>query len=514
MVYRQSHIENKIRNEVKSVLPWVDYVTLTSPVKKSPFQKTAFFLELKRNCKIHLVSFVQSVVGKKLCIEDDKAVLYQLSPETRSLLSWLVSQDLLATWNFGRPLPGVPSVKTMYLFPEPIATPGGGYYPPTGANGIGAGATYEQAAHSALGEFIERNASSAYWWENPALYQKNFSQSSIQINPALFIKLSDKQYKDNSSLESYSVDQQIYWAPAVELGAGKKVNIPASLVYMYFRHEHKGEPFFDEVSSNGAATYSGYKEACVRAILELVERDVFVRFWYHREVAREIKLETLTQIFPELQELLDALSVDETVAVYEIPNSFGIPTFIATLTNRDKSKTAFNITAASDLNSDQALHKVIREIIRFAEEQYPVRKGSPLIADFTSYSDLNDFANSLSNRRRLWAHQEMLSHIEWLADSPEVTYENISKGVTEDFSAMQRYEWLRNYCSKHNVRIYLSDVTNSVAKYAGLYVVRAVSPDLLSIFFKEEYQPLGSKRFTHDSNDQKVTLNPVPHPFI
>jgi ribosomal protein S12 methylthiotransferase accessory factor len=512
MVYRQSHIEDKIRNEIKSVLPWGEYVKQTSPTKKTPFGANEFILETKRNIKLRFVSVIEKLSGKTVYIEDDKAVLYQLPPETRSLLSWLVAEGLLATWNFGRPLPTVTLVKTIYLFPEPVKTPGGGVYSPSGANGIGTGTSFANAALSALGEFIERNASSAYWWENKDLYQSKFLKNSRQINPALFSKLDAGQYP---SQEKLNVDNQLlHWVPAVDFATGKIIEVPASLVYMYFKHEYENEPFFEEVSSNGAATYSDYEEACTRAILELVERDVFVRFWYHKEEARKIRLSTLIPVFPELQELLNSLSSTETVEVYELQNTLEIPTFIATLTNEDRSKTAFNITAASDLCADKALQKVVKEIIRFAEEQYPVRKDQHIPVDFNSEKELQDFANSLSNRRRLWAYQEMLTHTSWISNSPEVPYQSISQGVSEDFSTAQRYQWLQAKCKKNSVRIFLANTTNSVAKYAGLHVVRALSPDLLSIFFKEELQPLGSKLFTHDSIGKSVTLNPIPHPFI
>jgi ribosomal protein S12 methylthiotransferase accessory factor len=514
MVYRQSHIEKKTRNEVRSVLPWSTYIEQTSPVKKTPFCADNFFLLTKRNLKLRFVAVVEKLSGKVIYIEDDKAVLYQLPPETRSLLGWLISEGLLATWNFGRPLPTVTSVKTLYLFPEPVSTPGGGFYPPSGANGIGSGASFEKAALSALGEFIERNASSSYWWENKKLYESKFLNNSSQVNPEFFVRFTDNQCSGDSKMKPYSGGQLLHWVPAVDFCSGKKIDVPASLVYMYFRHEHKNEPFFHDVSSNGAATYSNYTEACTRAVLELVERHVFIRFWYHKENGKKVNLESLISVFPELKELQGSLSATESLCVYDITDSFGIPTFIATLSNSDTSKTAFNITAAADLNINAALQKVVKEIIRFAEEQYPVKKVVPSPLENVLQENLHNFAGSLSERRKLWAYQEMLPYLSWLEESPEIQYSDLSTDSNVDLSDNERYQWLRKKCTENNLRVYIADVTNSVAKHAGLHVVRALSPDIISVFFTEKYQPLKTKAFTHTDQGEEIILNPVPHPFI
>jgi len=514
MVYRQTYIESHTKNEVRSVLSLSDYILQTTRVRQTPYRKVSTYLSGKLRIKLFVVKLIQSYVGETVYVNDDKQVLYQLTPHTRSLLAWLSTQGLLATWNFGRPLPTMTLSKSIYLMPEPIKVPGGGTYYATGANGIGCAESFDQAALSAIGEFIERNASAAYWWENNDLFIARHDNSTTRIDPTRFMGLADNQYNTTRMIVPYETQNKLGWTSAIDFCTSKKCDVPASLVYMYYRYEFKNEPFFHEVSSNGAATYSNYQEATSRAILELIERHVFIRFWYHKQSVTKINTESLASAFPVLQEFINYLPDSESIAVYEVTNSLGVPTYIATHINHNNSKTAFNITAASDICAHDAIAKAIKEIVRFAEEQYSVTKDLSATVDFTSASELKTLANSLNNRRKLWSYQEMLPYVDWLNNSKEINYDHVVSNHNSQLSAIDRYQWLQNICLQNKVQIYIADVTNSVARYAGLHVVRALSPDLLSIFFKEEYQPLANKLFTHNDSGKKVVINPIPHPFI
>jgi ribosomal protein S12 methylthiotransferase accessory factor len=509
MVYRQSKLGAELRNEIKSVLTWEQYLLCTSSVRRSPFVKVNKILSLKRGFQLSLIRAVQSVTWKTLYIEDDKAYLYQLPPETRALFGWLIRNDLLATWNFGRSLPAVTTVKTLYLFPAATHTPEGGSYTPSGANGIGAGESYADAALSALGEFVERNASAAYWWENKSLYKSIYKKNSCQVEPQS-LSIHNAVMADEQSI----AEKSIYWVTAKDLVSNKTVHVPASVVYMNFLRDYPDQPRLHEVTSNGVATYSNYAEAATRAFLELIERHVFVQLWYHKKKCQRINLASLIEVFPELQELNSCLPETDNLNVYEITDFLQVPTFIAVLTSTDPEKTAVHITAAADLDVNMALHKCAKEIVRFAEEQYPVKKEESTPFDATDPQSLAEYASSLGQRRIMWSYQEMIQHIQWLEQATEISYSDIQSDSHVFEDSEERYQWVRRKCQAENVTVYYVDVTNSVAKYAGLHVVRALSPDILPMFFDENLQPETYQSFTHDTMGKKLSLNPIPHPFI
>jgi ribosomal protein S12 methylthiotransferase accessory factor len=370
------------------------------------------------------------------------------------------------------------------------------------------------AAISALGEFIERNASSAYWWENSRLYKSKFNNNSVQVNPDLFNVFTDASIPTHKKIEKYQSTHSLYWMPAVNFTHNKKIHIPASLAYMYFRREHPNEPFLQEVSSNGAATYSNYTEACTRAILELIERHVFISLWYQKKPCSKLNLNSLRTEFIEFDELLKSLSVSQEINIYEITDFLEVPTFMALLTNKDTSKTALHVTAASDLDANNALQKIIKEIIRFAEEQYPIDKVDKIPVDVNSFSNVKGYPDSLPARRLLWSYQDMLQHLAWLEESQEIEYSDIRCIAADLATAPARYCWLQEQSVNNDVTFYIANMTNSVARYAGLQVVRAISPDTIPMFFNEEFLPLGHPAFTQDADGNKIELNPVPHPFI
>ena len=515
MSYRQTKFQSNVHNELLSVLSCSEYIDNTTPLKYSPFGKNSIVLTFKKRMLICSVKVMQLIVGKTLYYEDDRALLYQLPPETRALFSWLIANNLLATWSLGRPQLGISLVKTLYLFPEPIKTPTGKSFAAMGANGIGSGDTYAEAALSALGEFIERNASSAYWWENSKIYKSKFKKHSRQVNPEHFNLINvDHISKDTDAIVSHT-EKELSWVSAIDIKTQNTVDVPASLVYMYFRNEYAEEPFLQEVSSNGAATYSTYHEACTRAMLELIERHVFMKMWYHKTPCNKINVKSLEIIFPQLKELTLSLTDDEQLDIYEIPNSLNVPTFFATLTSNDISKTALHLTAASDVDVHSALKKVIKEVVRFAEGTLVFNKESVAPFDITSAVELQAFANTLTKRGELWSYQEMLPHLSWLKESTEIQYSEITSSQQPiNFSERERYQWVKAQCVANEVRVYISDVTNSVARYAKLHVVRAISPDLIPIFFNEQYKPFNQGVFTCSDKGEKVVLNQIPHPFL
>lgn len=523
MSYSQSEVPGPIKHSLTPVLPWTQKLVHTIPVARSPFLKPSFLRKKYKQIMLSVSRLIQRVFKTKLYCFDDKAVLYQLTPETRSLLSWLSQRQLLESWNIGRYIPGAPSIKALYLRPTPVTTPSGGYFPLVGANGVGAGDTMQAAELSALGEFIERNAAGSYWWENNKIFSAPYTAGSRSlVDPDAFRAFTDEQLdKHVSYLNRYTPGQVIQWAPARDFETGRRVSVPAVMAYTFFKFEHKDQPFLQEISSSGCAAYTSYKEACVRALLESVERHVFMKMWYQRRKGRGVSLESLASVFAEAGRLLELVTDERKIYILDITDELGIPTILAVVTNTQPGATALHITAATDLNINDALQKTLKETIRFLMENYGVAQIVERPNSFyNDYQAMQAEAPSLRHRGVLWTDVNMLSHVDWIVEKVSMsTYEEIAAqhqsitqaaGATED----SRYTYLKKFLRQHTLRAYVVDVTNSVARYAGLKVVRVLSPDLIPISFNEATLPLRCKAFTHDSDGAPVDLNPIPHPFL
>lgn len=522
MTYSQTKVSASVQNTLTSVLPWSQKLEHTIPVARSPYLKPSFFRVYYKKFLIFCSAVVQRVARRELYSLDDKATLYQLSPEARALLSWLTQQQLLESWNFGRSVPDMPELCVLYLRPKPVTTPLGGYYPVSGANGIGAGTTMREAELSALGEFIERNASGAYWVENPELFAAPYSSSNTKmIDPALFQMCTDDQLTALVSyINRYQSGQTLHWVPAAHFATGKKVFVPAVLVYMFFKNDFQSEPFLQETSSNGCATYTSYKEASNRALLECVERHVFVKMWYQKRVPKTITLQSLSEVFPDVKKLLRIVSDEYKLYVLDITDEFNIPTTVAFTTDTRAGHVPLHITAASDPDPHLALQKTLKEIIRFSMNNYGVADIKERSEEFyNDYHALQAEATSLVRRAELWSDPHMLQHIDWLTRGSSCTYaEVISKYHTVSLAAGQtehsRHSYLQSFVKKHDLRVYAVNITNSVARYSGLEVVRVLSPDLIPISFNEAALAQNSRSLTHDKEGRRIPLNPIPHPFL
>jgi ribosomal protein S12 methylthiotransferase accessory factor len=101
--------------------------------------------------------------------------------------------------------------------------------------------------------------------------------------------------------------------------------VPASAVYFPFT----SPPLLHEQSTTGLATGASPTEACVYALLEVIERDALTfSSWLRR--GRPLRLDTITE--PRLAALVERLGRQGVeVRVWLIESAFAVPTFFAVL---------------------------------------------------------------------------------------------------------------------------------------------------------------------------------------
>ena len=491
----------------------------TVPVARSPFVRKSFFSRLRKRLLIQLISFNEYLFKKIWYVHDDNHLLYQLSPETRKLLQYLIKHDLLENWYFGRVAPAVPHTRALILRPGSFKGPNGQAYALSGANGVGVGPTYDAAAKPALGEHIERLSSAGFWWEDPRIFSAKYNpKNKKMLDPTRFLFLSDDQkndalFKDRLASGFDYQKQTIRWQYATHFLTGKRYYVPASLCYMFSPTGMQSDPYYPEVTSNGVAAHTDRIEAQNRALLEYIERDVLMRAWYHKRAGKKISLQSLTEYFSEAAEIAAADTKDIKTYIIDLTDDLNVPTLVGVQTSTDPRVRTLVFTAASDLQYDLALEKVLAEIKRFMNlVYYTATKPMP-----DTYTQMREQADSFAGRGGLWAHAEMLPYMDWFVQCPEVAYSDIIQSskaqALPDGSYKNRKAYLQEVCHKHDLSVYMVEFKNTVLKYSGLKVVRAVTDDLVPVFFDEKNRPLRLRRFTH-KNGHPVTLNPAPHPYL
>lgn len=135
------------------------------------------------------------------------------------------------------------------------------------------------ACRKALAESIERKG----YREPRKLRQAAFAELENALDPRLIARFSDTQYrKQGFRYQPYSENAIHLWATGEEYGTGKEVSILADLVYSTdsLLREYGRTSFYWCSNSSGCAAGTTVAAARQAALLELIERDAFMRHWF------------------------------------------------------------------------------------------------------------------------------------------------------------------------------------------------------------------------------------------
>lgn len=103
------------------------------------------------------------------------------------------------------------------------------------------------------------------------------------LDPTRFVKYSGKQYAGKEfPYESFDPNLDHLWTAGLDLKSGKVVQVLAELVFSRASlapHAKVQRPPFSQVTSSGCAASTSRDDAVFRALLEVVERDAFMRHW-------------------------------------------------------------------------------------------------------------------------------------------------------------------------------------------------------------------------------------------
>lgn len=522
MSYLQTDYREDTQAQFGQSIEATQHIHDTIPLARSPFITPVWYRRWYRAFLLGVTKLCTQVLGTPLRVHDELFSLRSYSAETRALLLWLTKHGYLEYWNTTMLVPGMPCISLLNLQPTPIKTPNGGLYHLGGATGSGVGRTVNEAAKPALGEFIERYACSSDWWKRSDLCTYSVREMERHGSPIDLQTLNcfstEQQNEHGFPYTRYQDGMQLSWVRAHDLVRKQYVHVPASAVYMFFSNDNPNEPVFSEVSSNGAAAHTSYTHAVVRGIYELIERDAFLRAWYHRSPGKRISMESLIKTFPEYAPMC-ALYEKRNIkfAIVDCTSDLNVPTATMILVNKNEGERSVLVSAATDLDPYVVIEKLLLESRRFINgSRGQISEAEDRQIRTTKYGE--GCANGYHQRHTLWSHPHMIEHIRWFIDRPEMSVEEFLAQNTMSDCASQipakQLQQLRKILRTHEISVYIADVTNDLARHAGLTVVRTISPELVPMYFNERYQPSNINRFTHDADGKIVNLNPIPHPFL
>lgn len=269
---------------------------------------------------------------------------------------------------------------------------------------------------------------------------------------------------------------------------GSPVWVPAEHVFLGKR-EHRRTA---RITSNGLATGHDVNDAAGRAIGELIERDALMDTWIHRRAATVL---TWSDLDPRTRELVSELHTrcEVRVRLWQLTAALPVPVVVAVAYGDGVRTSGMTLGAAADGSVERASRRAVLELTSNCEASKAELADGHLapIADPQDVHDIDDHAAYYRDP----AHAD---HLDFLGSETAPTD---PPRPTDPVN-------LQELSRSEGLRIALVDVTPPDVAATGLTVVRALSPDLLPLWFGYNSEPL-----RHPRLHPRTALNRVPHPF-
>jgi thiazole/oxazole-forming peptide maturase SagD family component len=160
-------------------------------------------------------------------------------------------------------------------------------------------------SYSVAGYKLDQNSQEEFAWGNGAnLYEaklkaaveglERFYSSKMKVHrdcsaenlsgdwldPRSVTPLSLKQYKLHCNLQPFKTDERWQWVKGIQLKSNRRVFVPIDLVYFPIEPKKYNRKLCTYATSSGVAAHVTRDRAIESALMELIERDAFVKAWY------------------------------------------------------------------------------------------------------------------------------------------------------------------------------------------------------------------------------------------
>ena len=483
-------------------------------ISKSPFLPESFVRSFLIAAILFAISVLEKILKQPLYIRNVLGGLGSLNPSSLVLLQRLTKEKIISSWWLKESLVDGPRIFVCGLVMDTVNLPNDKKYHPRSTS-AGAALSADDALIPALAECIERHALSV--WDDTKIYTAPYKEVKKNfVSPQKFlsydtVQLEDEYFK-NSRIDPV---RALSWTHAHGLVSGVSHFIPTQTVYLTFSLAYPDELVLGGTSSNGAAAARTYQDACVRALCEAVERDAFFIHWFNNITPPRIDISTIPQ------EVL-RIPIEEftmwryRVELVDITTDLSVPTVCGVLID-DDTNTLIAVATATDFNVSRAINKIFFDLARWVRVP---RKH--ILKPFT---EPDEMIKTFNDRERYWSEAGSVRKLAWLLEGSLKSFSDIQAlyGDQEKIVAIKdRYTYFKSLFSEKGYESYFVDVTSPLAKESGLVIVKAVTPDLVPVYFDEKKKPLNIQRIfgapcVMGSRTQPLRrgeLNLLPHPFI
>lgn len=275
--------------------------------------------------------------------------------------------------------------------------------------------------------------------------------------------------------------------------------VPEDFIYINFE---KPSPYHSNTTS-GCAADVNIDNACLRAVLELIERDNVMRHWAKGESMPQFDLSTAKGEIKENIDFVNNLGFD--IKIINCSRLESVYTFIIFLVNKSALRPRVMITSACALKPEEAILKGFNEAIGGILISLVLEETTkPRYLKTNEIEDPRDHANYYRDPKtfKVLKHFYESSGTFSLADLKNKNYGDNALSIVKN---------LLLHLKRLGIDVYFIDQTFSPLKKFGVKVIRAVSPELMPLVFGTGMLKLGGTKSELFKYAKIATK--YPHPY-
>lgn len=339
----------------------------------------------------------------------------------------------------------------------------------------GISTSWFEAKNKAIAEGFERQCSSNVRYD---ICSTARDLPNAWLDPRVVAPLTNEQYEKLPHLQNFTENTELEWIKGVDM-QGKSVFVPIDLVFYPINGIHR--KLIVDTCSSGFAAHVSYEEAVNLGMLELVERDSLMRYWFEERSPRKLSRRILPTHLRNRAEYWDRLGYNVSVldvsqrgvvVIEVIITSDNYPCFVSGASSTTDALEASLIKAFQEAES--------RLICRLNETE--VQRIEP------------NSVYSVLDHELLYAQSKAYhEHVRFLLEGDE---SSIMPTATTSVNEL-----------RNKLKIVVVDVSNQ--RYPTLKTVKVLSPELIPISFG-----FGAGYYSHHSIENVAFAKRfMPHYF-
>ncbi len=365
---------------------------------------------------------------------------------------------------------------------------------------------FSLAETGALLELLERRSMCDVPGEQCYLCYENNKNCLTDPRPFLYY---DYQHAD---IPQFDEKTRYYWLKVLNYKKQIYEYLPLQFFDIYSEDQHK----FVLETSNGVALGGSVYEARLFALLELIERDSFLLFWYGKVKVYEIDRYSIPDKERETIERYE--KKDRKVYLFDLTFDTQVPVILCLVVSTSDKMSTY-ISTAAHINPLIALRNAINECL-VGHKVYSRNNnmGEKNYKDSFDVVEMGDHIDFSSRREFIKSYSFIIN------DNEKKTFGELYRN--NEFTRFENAKELLHYIVNERLSdqkdIYFADLTSELSYRYNLYISKVIAPQMLTMTFGHKYRRINGQRIDNGIGNSQYhnrrlmkrgEINECAHPF-